>query len=87
MPQLSWIASFDPALDELIAQEVGAGAMTTALMKQVLVTVIRRSLRSKDVWAERFCLLSDPHVARAFAEMAARPGGAQALPPWRTWQD
>ncbi|MGU3450797.1 helix-turn-helix transcriptional regulator [Methylobacterium sp. 391_Methyba4] len=67
------------ALDELIAQEVGAGAMTTALMKQVLVAVIRRSLRSRDVWAERFCLLSDPHVARAFAEMVARPGGGHSV--------
>jgi len=67
------------ALDELIAQEIGAGAMTTALMKQVLVTIIRRSLRSKDVWAERFCLLSDPHVARAFAKMAARPGSAHSV--------
>lgn len=67
------------ALDELIAQEVGAGAMTTALMKQVLVTVIRRSLKSRAVWAERFSLLSDPHIARAFSEMAARPGGAHSV--------
>lgn len=67
------------ALDELIAQEVGAGAMTAALMKQVLVTVIRRSLKSKDVWAERFSLLSDPHVARAFAEMAAKPGDTHSV--------
>jgi AraC family transcriptional activator of mtrCDE len=48
-------------------------------MKQVLVTVIRRSLRSRDVWAERFSLLSDPHIARAFAEMAARPGSAHSV--------
>lgn len=67
------------ALEELITQEVGAGAMTTALMKQVLVAVIRRSLKSRDIWAERFSLLSDPHIARAFAEMAARPGSAHSV--------
>lgn len=67
------------ALDELIAQEIGASAMTTALMKQVMVTIIRRSLRSKDVWAERFSLLSDPHIARAFSKMVARPGSAHSV--------
>jgi AraC family transcriptional activator of mtrCDE len=62
------------ALAELIAQEVGMGSMTTTLLKQVLVTLLRRSLRSTGVWAERFALWSDPQIARAFAEMVTEPG-------------
>jgi AraC family transcriptional activator of mtrCDE len=62
------------ALAELVAQEVGMGSMTTTLLKQVLITLLRRSLRSTDVWVERFALWSDPQIARAFAEMVSRPG-------------
>jgi AraC family transcriptional activator of mtrCDE len=61
------------ALDELVAQEVGAGAMATALLKQVLVALLRRSLSSINTWVERFTVLGDPQIARAFAEMTARP--------------
>jgi AraC family transcriptional activator of mtrCDE len=62
------------ALAELVAQEVGMGSMTTTLLKQVLVTLLRRSLRSTNLWVERFALWSDPQVARAFAEMVTKPG-------------
>ena len=61
------------AMAELIAQEIGSGAMATALLKQVIVALIRRSLRSLEVWAERFSALSDPRIARALAEMVASP--------------
>lgn len=67
------------ALDELTLQEVGSSAMSAALMKQVLVTLLRRSLRSSELWAERFSLLSDPNIARAFAEMIAKPGAAHSV--------
>jgi AraC family transcriptional activator of mtrCDE len=67
------------ALAELIAQEVGAGAMSTSLMKLVLVTLLRRSLKSIQSWVERFSLFSDPHIARAFADMAARPGADHSI--------
>ena len=33
-------------------------AMTTAILKQVLVTLVRRSLNSTGVWLERFSTLS-----------------------------
>ena len=33
-------------------------AMTTAILKQVLVTLVRRSLNSTSVWLERFSILS-----------------------------
>jgi AraC family transcriptional activator of mtrCDE len=62
------------AMDELLRQEVGSGAMSMALLKQVLITLLRRSLASADRWARQFVGLSDPKIARAFAEMIARPG-------------
>ena len=60
-------------MGELVAQEVGTGAMTAALMKQVLVTLLRRSLTTKNLWVERFSMLGDQRIARAFAEMVAHP--------------
>jgi len=60
-------------MGELVAQEVGTGAMTAALMKQVLVTLLRRSLTTKNLWVERFSMLGDPRIARAFAEMVTHP--------------
>jgi AraC-like DNA-binding protein len=67
------------ALTELVAQEVGSGAMSAALLKQVIVALLRRSLRSMDLWVERFSLLSDPQVARAFADMVAHPGARHSV--------
>lgn len=71
--------SLKAALMELVAQEVGSGAMSAALLKQVLVALLRRSLRSMDLWVERFSLLSDPQVARAFADMVAHPGAPHSV--------
>jgi AraC-like DNA-binding protein len=71
--------SLKAALMELVAQEVGSGAMSAALLKQVIVALLRRSLRSMDLWIERFSLLSDPQVARAFAEMVAHPGARHSV--------
>jgi AraC family transcriptional activator of mtrCDE len=67
------------ALAELMSEEVGAGAMSNALLKQVLVTLLRRSLSSMNLWVERFSALSDPQIARAFADMVARPGAPHSL--------
>jgi AraC family transcriptional activator of mtrCDE len=71
--------SLKAALMELVAQEVGFGAMSAALLKQVVVAILRRSLRSMDLWVERFSLLSDPQIARAFAEMVAHPGARHSV--------
>jgi AraC family transcriptional activator of mtrCDE len=72
-------AKLQAALSELVAQEIGSGAMSAALLKQVIVLVLRRSLVSMNAWAERFPVLSDPLVARAFAAMAMRPGDDHTL--------
>lgn len=61
------------ALAELAAQDVGVGPMSAALLKVVLLALLRRCLVSTKAWVERFAILSDPPIARAFAEMASRP--------------
>jgi AraC family transcriptional activator of mtrCDE len=67
------------AMAELAAQEIGCGAMTGALLKQVIVALVRKSLSSMNGWVERFSMLSDPHIARAFAAMVAQPGKAHTI--------
>lgn len=67
------------AMDELLQQEVGVGAMTASLLKQVIVSLVRRSLKSSQQWTERFSILTDRQVTRAFAEMVARPGAAHSV--------
>ena len=67
------------ALMELVAQEVGFGAMSAALLKQVIVALLRRSLRSLDLWVERFSVLSDPQIARVLADMVAQPGARHSV--------
>jgi AraC family transcriptional activator of mtrCDE len=66
-------------LDELSQQEVGVGAMTTTLLKQVLVMLLRRSLKSTSALCERFSMLSDPQIARAFSAMVSRPGAPHSI--------
>jgi transcriptional regulator GlxA family with amidase domain len=53
--------------------------MSAALLKQVIVLLLRRSLVSMNAWVERFSVLGDPLVARAFAAMAMRPGDEHSL--------
>jgi AraC-like DNA-binding protein len=67
------------ALDELVRQEIGDGAMAATLIKQVMVTLLRRSLTSCKAWVERFSILSDPQVARAFTRMVDDPGAAHTI--------
>jgi len=67
------------ALAELVAQEVGMRAMTAALLKQVLVMLVRRSLSCANLWVERLSILGDPRIARAFADMVARPGAPRSV--------
>ncbi|MGO6724621.1 helix-turn-helix domain-containing protein [Rhizobium leguminosarum] len=61
------------AMVELAVREIGGGPMASALFKLVLLNLLRRSLTSANAWVERFALLNDPPIARAFAEMASHP--------------
>ncbi|MHC4042946.1 AraC family transcriptional regulator [Bradyrhizobium sp. 23AC] len=61
------------AVAKLAGQDVGMGPMSAALLKVVLLALLRRCLVSTKAWVERFAILRDPPIARAFAEMASRP--------------
>jgi AraC family transcriptional activator of mtrCDE len=67
------------AMAELAAQDVGEGPMSAALLKLVLLALLRRCLVSTNAWVERFSNLSDPPIARAFAEMASRPSAPHTV--------
>ncbi len=67
------------AMVELAAQEVGGGPMSSALLKLVLLSLLRRSLISVNSWVERFSILNDPPIAWAFAEMASRPAAPYSV--------
>ena len=69
----------EAALAELADRQVGMEAMATALLKQVLITLLRRSLSSGELRLEQFSILSDPQVTRAFARMAADPGALHSV--------
>ena len=67
------------ALAELIMQEIGMRAMTAALLKRVLLTILRRSMKSGEVWSERFPILSDPYITRALVSMLVDPTAAHSV--------
>jgi len=64
---------------ELLDQEVGMGAMTAALLKQVIISLLRRSMGSSQNWTDRFSILSDHQITRAFADMVARPSAPHTV--------
>jgi AraC family transcriptional activator of mtrCDE len=66
-------------MSEVLAEDIGTRAMTAALLKQVIIALIRRSIRSADSWAERFTILRDRQITRALADMVARPGAAHTV--------
>jgi AraC family transcriptional activator of mtrCDE len=67
------------AVAEFLKHEVGADAMSAALLKQVIILLLRRSLASASVLVERFQILRDPRIARVFAAMAADPGNDHTI--------
>ena len=67
------------AISELMSQELGARAMSAALLKQVIVAILRRSLSSLDLWMERFSMLGDRQISKAFSEMVANPGARHSV--------
>jgi AraC family transcriptional regulator, activator of mtrCDE len=67
------------ALAELVSQAIGFGAMSVELLEQVILVLLRRSISSMQSWVERFSMLRDPQIARAFLEMAVQPGRHHSL--------
>src|SRR3546814_20330343 len=72
------------AVEELCAQEIAMGAMTASLLKQVIVALVRRSMKSSRSWTDRFSILADRQLTRAFADMVARPGAAHTVQSLRS---
>lgn len=64
---------------ELMSQKIAASVMAAAILKEIVVTLVRRSYSSKPTWAGRFSVLSDPQVALAFAKMVVQPGKARSV--------
>ena len=67
------------AVAEFLSCEIGSGAMSATLLKQVIILLVRRSLATTGGWTERFQVLRDPRIARAFAAMAADPGDSHSV--------
>lgn len=67
------------AVAEFLSREIGSDAMSATLLKQVIILLLRRSLVTANIWTERFQVLRDPRIARAFAAMAADPGGGHTI--------
>src|SRR3546814_17744472 len=55
------------------------GAMTASLLKQVIVALVRRSMKSSRSWTDRFSILAERQLTRAFADLVARPGAAHTV--------
>jgi len=53
--------------------------MATSLLKQVIIALVRRSMKSSQSWTDRFSILSDRQITRAFADMVARPGAPHTV--------
>lgn len=67
------------AFAEIQERQPGSVAMTSLLMKQAIVLLLRRSLVAPSPWVEHFAILRDHRISRAFAEMAAKPGAAHTV--------
>jgi AraC family transcriptional activator of mtrCDE len=67
------------AVLEFHARRVGMRAMTTTLLKQVLIALLRRSVSSTDRLPGWLVTMRDPKVARAFAEMCSRPCASHSV--------
>ncbi|MEJ8839909.1 helix-turn-helix transcriptional regulator [Ramlibacter sp. AN1133] len=71
--------ALESAVGELQGQQPGSVAMASLHMKLAIVLLLRRSLTSSSPWVERFAILRDHRIAKAFAEMTARPGAAHTV--------
>ncbi|WP_290985773.1 AraC family transcriptional regulator [Hyphomicrobium sp.] len=65
--------SLAAVLDETASERVGRAAMIGSLLKQIILAVLRRSFEEPKLWTQRFPIMSDPQIARAFAAMIADP--------------
>ena len=65
--------TFDKVVEEYRGSQFGAQVMLTALLKQVIVVLLRRSREASRPWLLQLAVLQDPSINRVFSEMVARP--------------
>jgi transcriptional regulator GlxA family with amidase domain len=69
----------EAVLAEFAAPAVGTRALTSALLKQCLVLLLRRRSATPDGVAAWLPVLGDPRLARAVLAMLERPAGPHSL--------
>ena len=69
----------ESAVEELVAMEVGARAMSSVLLKEILIHILRRSLHSNNLWVEHFAVFTNTQIARAFSKMVSEPAGLHSV--------
>jgi AraC-like DNA-binding protein len=67
------------ALSEFLEREVGVEAMLASMLKQILVSVVRRALVAGDSWIEALSLLEDRRIGSALNYMLAAPGARHSI--------
>ena len=71
--------TFDKVVEEYRGSQFGAQVMLTALLKQVIVVLLRRSREASRPWLLRLVILQDPAINRVFSEMVALPGAQYSV--------
>ena len=71
--------TFDKVVEEYRGSRFGAQVMLTALLKQVIVVLLRRSREASRPWLLQLAVLQDPAINRVFSEMVARPGAQYSV--------
>ena len=66
--------TFHNVVEEYRGSQFGAQIMLTALLKQVIVVLLRRSRKASRPWLLQLATLQDPAINRVFSEMVALPG-------------
>ncbi len=71
--------AFDLMLAEVASPGLGTQAMTEVLMKQCLITLLRRHLRRDDISSPLFAALQHPRLARAVLAVIEDPAASHSV--------
>ena len=71
--------AFELMLAEVTGPSLGTQAMTEALMKQCMITLLRQSLPRYDATSPLFLALTHPRLARAVLAIIENPAGAHTV--------
>jgi AraC-like DNA-binding protein len=67
------------AISEIAGDDVGAASMMASILKLVLISVMRRALKSSNSWIHELSILSDPQITQSFVCMVAHPEAPHSL--------